>query len=90
MKVDNLHKLIRKATDNNRYRRGEELLRKNRISDAYFTIEDGIIEIHGIVTSKDGYDKYSTKLGFNSKSERLTTMSCNCMDFYNSRFSSEY
>lgn len=90
MKVDNLHKLIRKATDNNRYRRGEELLRKNRISDAYFTIEDGIIEIHGIVTSKDGYDKYSTKLGFNSRSERLTTMSCNCMDFYNSRFSSEY
>ena len=90
MKVDNLHELIREATDNNRYRRGEELLIKNKISDAYFTMEDGIIDIHGTVSSKDEYYKYNAKLGFNSRSERLTTMSCDCMDFYNSRFSSEY
>ena len=76
MKVDNLHELIREATDNNRYRRGEELLIKNKISDAYFTMEDGIIDIHGTVSSKDEYYKYNAKLA--SKHISTSYSSCKC------------
>lgn len=88
MKIDNLDEIIKSATDDNRYGRGKELVRRNRIKNLNFKVNSGIVNIEGTVVSKDRYDSYEVKFGFNSRSGRITTMACNCIDFFNSRFSS--
>ena len=90
MKIENLDKIIKSETDDNRYRRGKELVRQNKVKDLNFDVNNEIVNINGTVVSKNRYDSYEVKLGFNVRSRRITTMACNCIDFFNSRFSNRH